>query len=301
MPSSPEKNRSKQGDCMKIASVKLHGERRLAVERRQQWFVLEPDSARPFRGISDWLEQAVSVSEVELISLSEQGRWVPVTLSERDLLPPVIRPGKVICIGKNYEDHAREMASEPPDLPIVFSKFASAIVGPGEPISLPEISDSVDFEAELVVVIGRPGRDICREEALAHVLGYTVGNDISARDWQKGRPGGQWLLGKTFDTFAPLGPWLVTPDELGDPHDLEIVCELNGERMQQARTSQLIFPIDYLISHLSQFFSLQAGDVIYTGTPAGVGAGRKPPLFLQRGDQLRVEIEKIGALCNPVV
>jgi len=286
---------------MKIASVKLNGEIRLAVERNEQWVVLEPDSARPFRGISDWLEQAASVSAVELISLLEQGRWTPVTLSERDLLPPVVRPGKVICIGKNYEDHAREMASEPPGLPIVFSKFSSAIVGPGEPISLPEISESVDFEAELVVVIGRPGRNICREEALGHVLGYTVGNDISARDWQKGRPGGQWLLGKTFDTFAPLGPWLVTPDELGDPHDLEIVCELNGQRMQQARTSQLIFPIDYLISHLSQFFLLQAGDVIYTGTPAGVGAGRTPPLFLQRGDQLRVEIEKIGALCNPVV
>ncbi|MCH2180521.1 MAG: fumarylacetoacetate hydrolase family protein [Mariniblastus sp.] len=286
---------------MKIASVSLRGESRLAVERDQQWAVLEPEAGRPVQGISDWLEQVAPVSEPELIAVLEQGRWETVALSELDLLPPVARPGKVICIGKNYEDHAREMESEPPGLPIVFSKFASAIVGPGQPIVLPEISQSVDFEAELVVVIGRSGRHIRQENALDHVLGYTAGNDISARDWQKGRPGGQWLLGKTFDTFAPLGPWLVTPDELGNPHDLEIVCELNGQRMQHARTGQLIFPVDYLVAHLSKFFSLQAGDLIFTGTPAGVGAGRTPPVFLKPGDQLTVQIEKIGTLSNPVV
>jgi len=133
------------------------------------------------------------------------------------------------------------------------------------------------------------------------VFGYTAGNDISARDWQKGRPGGQWLLGKTFDTFAPLGPWIVTPDEIGDPHSLEIRCELNGQTMQRARTDQLIFPIDFLISHLSSLFRLEPGDLILTGTPAGVGAGRKPPIFLKQGDELRVHIEKIGTLYNRVI
>lgn len=287
---------------MKIASVLFQGEQRVAVERDREWWLFESRPAGVASGVSGLIQQIVvsSRSSPGDFLLSER-RLESVAESDIRFLAPLTTPGKVICIGKNYEDHAREMGSESPDLPIVFSKFASAIIGPGDPIVLPAISQSVDFEAELVVVIGRPGRHIRREASFEHVFGYTVGNDISARDWQKDRPGGQWLLGKTFDTFAPLGPWIVTADEIGNPHDLDIRSELNGKMMQHARTNQLIFPIDQLISHLSNFFRLEPGDLIFTGTPAGVGAGRKPPVFLKSGDELKVHIEKIGTLHNRVV
>ena len=165
---------------------------------------------------------------------------------------------------------------------------------------LPPISQKVDFEAELVVVIGKQGRNIERSQAMSHVFGYCCGNDISARDWQKEKPGGQWLLGKTFDGFAPLGPCIVTADEIPDPHRLEIMLRLNGETMQHSNTSHLIFPIDFLIEHLSKFVTLHPGDLIFTGTPEGVGAGRTPPVFLKSGDVLKVEIEGIGTLGNNI-
>jgi 2-keto-4-pentenoate hydratase/2-oxohepta-3-ene-1,7-dioic acid hydratase in catechol pathway len=193
------------------------------------------------------------------------------------------------------------MGGEVPELPVVFSKFSTSVIGPEVNIELPGISSQVDYEAELVVVIGKPGRNIPIDQAMQHVLGFTCGNDVSARDWQKGRPGGQWLLGKTFDTFAPIGPWIVTADFLPDPHNLDIEMRLNGEVMQSASTSLLIYRIDFLIQHLSQFFALEPGDLIFTGTPAGVGAGRTPPLFLKSGDVCEVEIGGIGILRNQVV
>ncbi len=216
-------------------------------------------------------------------------------------LAPVPRPPKVICIGKNYADHAAEMGGESPELPIVFSKFSSSVVGPNHPVVLPKISQQVDYEAELVVVMGKPGKHIPRDEAMSHILGYTCGNDVSSRDWQKGRPGGQWLLGKSFDTFAPIGPWLTTAEEIADPHALEVQLRLNGMVMQQASTRLLLYPLDYLISHLSQFFELETGDLIFTGTPAGVGAGRNPPIFLQAGDVTEVEISGLGILSTTYI
>lgn len=224
-----------------------------------------------------------------------------VDVSGIEWLPPALPQSKVICIGKNYADHAREMGGEAPELPVVFSKFSSCLIGHRQPIVLPRISAQVDWEAELVVVIGRRGRSIQREQAMQLVAGYCCGNDVSARDWQKDRPGGQWLLGKTFDTFGPLGPFLVTADEVPDPHQLTIELRLDGERMQRSSTSQLIYPIDYLIAHLSQFLTLEPGDLIFTGTPAGVGAGRTPPRFLQPGETVEVEISGLGKLRNPVV
>ncbi|MEZ6096345.1 MAG: fumarylacetoacetate hydrolase family protein [Pirellulaceae bacterium] len=212
------------------------------------------------------------------------------------LISPVPRPNKVICVGKNYADHASEMGSGAPELPIIFSKFSSAVVGPNCPVEIPAIATQVDYEAELVVVIGKPGKNIPRLNALGHVLGYTCGNDVSARDWQKGRPGGQWLLGKTFDSFAPVGPWLVTADEIENPHELDVSLTLNGEKMQSASTSSMLYPVDQLISHCSQFFTLEFGDLIFTGTPAGVGAGRNPPVFLKAGDETCVSISKLGDL-----
>lgn len=214
---------------------------------------------------------------------------------------PISGVEKLICIGKNYAEHAREMGGQPPELPVVFNKFPSTITAPGAEIRLPKISQQVDFEAELVVVIGKPGRNIAREHSMDHVFGFCCGNDITARDWQKGKPGGQWLLGKTFDTFAPLGPAIVTRDEISDVSNLKIKLRLNGEVMQDSNTSQLIFPVDFLISHISQFVTLREGDLIFTGTPPGVGAGRNPPVFLKPGDRLAVEIEGLGTLQNSVV
>ncbi|MFO0869848.1 MAG: fumarylacetoacetate hydrolase family protein [Pirellulales bacterium] len=217
------------------------------------------------------------------------------------LLAPIPDPEKVICIGLNYADHAAESGVAIPTEPVVFNKFPTAVHAPGAAIVLPRCTDKVDYEAELVVVIGQGGRHIPQEQALAHVAGYTCGHDVSARDWQLQKPGGQWLLGKTFDTFAPFGPALVTPDEVGDPGKLDIALRVDGVTLQNSNTRQLIFPIDRLISYVSGVCTLKPGDVIFTGTPPGVGAARKPPIYLRAGNRVEVEIERLGVLENPVV
>jgi len=240
-----------------------------------------------------------SCQKIEELALPSPSR-TPVPLDQVQLRPPLTHPQKILCVGRNYREHAGEMGADVPDIPVIFNKLPSSLIGPGDAIQLPRISDQVDYEAELVVVIGKPGRQIAREQAPHHVFGYTCGNDISARDWQKGRPGGQWLLGKTFDSFAPLGPWIVTRDELPQLDALQIQLRLNGQVMQQAKFSELIFDVPFLIEHLSKFVTLQPGDLIFTGTPSGVGAARTPPVFLKPGDELQVEIEQIGQLGNPV-
>jgi 2-keto-4-pentenoate hydratase/2-oxohepta-3-ene-1,7-dioic acid hydratase in catechol pathway len=218
------------------------------------------------------------------------------------LLAP-IEPVNVICIGQNYAKHAAEMGSEAPPRPVVFMKLTSALNHPGGAIRLPACSHGpeVDYEAELAVVIGKPGRDIPEAEALDHVLGYTCGNDVSARWWQKKGCGGQWIRGKGFDSFCPLGPAMVTADEIPDPQALTLTTTLNGEVMQDGETSDMIFPVAELIAFLSQDTTLLAGTVILTGTPSGVGAGRTPPVFLKPGDEVTIEIERIGKLTNHVV
>jgi 2-keto-4-pentenoate hydratase/2-oxohepta-3-ene-1,7-dioic acid hydratase in catechol pathway len=217
------------------------------------------------------------------------------------LLAPVPKPDKVICIGLNYADHARESGVEAPPEPVVFNKFVTAVAAHEQPIVLPRLSNQPDYEAELVAVIGIGGRHIPREDALRHVAGYCCGHDVSARDWQLHKPSKQWLLGKSFDTFAPFGPELVTADEVGDPHQLRIQFRLSGRTLQDSTTAQLIFKIDQLVSYISDICTLTPGDVIFTGTPPGVGAARKPPVFMQPGDVAEVEIERIGVLRNPVI
>jgi 2-keto-4-pentenoate hydratase/2-oxohepta-3-ene-1,7-dioic acid hydratase in catechol pathway len=215
-----------------------------------------------------------------------------------------IEPVNLFCIGKNYLEHAAESDDgTAPARPIVFMKPTSSLNHPGDPISLPACSPQpeVDYEGELAVVIGTPGRDIPKARALEHVLGYTIGHDVSARWWQKIGGSGQWVRGKGFDTFCPLGPVLVTADEIPDPQALAITTTLNGQVMQQGNTSDMIFPVDELIAFLSQDTTLLPGTVILTGTPAGVGAARKPPVFLQHGDEVSIEIDPIGKLTNPVV
>ena len=221
--------------------------------------------------------------------------------SEVGIHAPILNPEKVIAVGLNYLDHAKESGMEPPKNPIFFSKYASSIVGPGGAVVIPpaDVTQKVDYEVELAVVIGRAAKNVSVDEAMDYVFGYTIMNDVSARDLQF--EDGQWVKGKALDTFAPMGPWIVTKDEIPDPHNLRIVMALNGEVVQDSNTSQLIFKVPQLIAYFSRLFTLRPGDVISTGTPPGVGMARKPPRFLKPGDTMVAEIQGIGALQNPVV
>ena len=222
-------------------------------------------------------------------------RW-----EDLDLCLPTPTPTKILCVGLNYADHAREFNDPIPEEPVVFCKPLSTMLAPGGAIEIPPVSEKIDYEAELVVVIGKEGRNIPEQNAMYYVLGYTCGNDVSSRDWQKGKPAGQWFLGKSFDTFAPIGPILVTKDEIPNPNKLKIESRLNGQVMQSSNTSNFIFPIEKLISYISQVMTLEPGDLIFTGTPGGVGERRNPPVYLKPGDTIEVEIEKIGTLSNTV-
>jgi 2-keto-4-pentenoate hydratase/2-oxohepta-3-ene-1,7-dioic acid hydratase in catechol pathway len=226
-----------------------------------------------------------------------KGLLIPLRTAK--LRAPIPHPQKITCIGLNYADHAREQGSEPPAAPIFFLKSHNTICGPGDPIKLPPNSVKVDYEAEFAVVIGKRGRRIPESEAPKYIAGYTVLHDVSARDMQFSD--GQWYRGKSCDTFAPTGPWIVTADEIPDPNNLRISLTLNGEIMQDSSTSNLIFKVPFLISYLSQSVTWEVGDLISTGTPPGVGVFRKPPVFLKAGDTVSVSVEGIGTLTNPVV
>lgn len=214
-----------------------------------------------------------------------------------------VAPTDILCIGLNYRRHAEEGGQAIPEWPVLFMKTSSAVQNPGDPIVLPTRlrSDMVDYECELAVVIGKPCKNVSKAEALGYVLGYTCANDVSARDWQLKKGGSQWCRGKTFATFAPMGPCLVTADEIPNPNTLGIKTILNGQTMQDWNTNDMIFDVATLIEFLSGSTLLLPGTVILTGTPHGVGAARKPPVFLKAGDTVTIEIEKIGALTNPVV
>lgn len=221
-----------------------------------------------------------------------------IALDQVRLLAPLPRPGKILAIGLNYRDHARETGNKIPEVPIVFSKAVTAVIGPGAAIEIPPVSTLIDYEGELAVVIGRPAKRVNRRDALDHVAGYTVMNDVTARDYQA-RSG--HCMGKSFDTFAPMGPALVTSDEIRDPSILELRTVLSGEQVQRSTTGNLIFDVPALIEYISAGVTLEPGDVISTGTPAGVGYRRDPRRFLRPGDTVRVEISSIGALENPVI
>lgn len=218
---------------------------------------------------------------------------------EVKLHAPVPRPGKFICIGLNYKDHAIESGMDIPELPTVFTKYGNAVCGPGDPIVLPAVSKQVDYEAELAFVIGRRAKNVKAADWKNYVFGYTCVHDVSARDYQLATS--QWTIGKTFDTFGPMGPELVGRDEVTDPHNLRIGFDLNGETLQDSNTRQFVFDIPYLVEYLSTVMTLAPGDVVSTGTPPGVGFARKPPVFLKPGDECVVWIEGIGALRNPCI
>lgn len=215
------------------------------------------------------------------------------------LLAPLPRPPKILCAGLNYRDHAAEAKMEIPSVPTIFSKYSNTIIGPGAPVILPRNSSKPDYEAELAFVVGLGGRHIPADRWRDHVFGYMCFNDVSARDFQLATS--QWLMGKTFDGFAPTGPWVTTADEIQDPHALSIELFLNGERMQASNTGEMIFKIPELIAFISSVLTLEPGDIVATGTPAGVGFSKKPPRWLRPGDEMAVRIEGLGELRNPVV
>ena len=273
-------------DGQRLPAVRLDGE---IVGLREAGFdsmlSLVAGGAAALERVTQWIARAPATC-----------RWAP---GQVGLLAPIPRPPKVICIGLNYREHAAESKKEVAAVPTVFCKFPTAVIGPGEPIVLPKNSAKPDYEAELAVVVGIGGRHIPEDRWREHVFGYTMLNDVSARDFQMATS--QWIMGKTFDTFAPLGPAIVTADEIADPQNLAISLVLSGEVMQDANTREMIFPVRRLIAFLSSVFTLEPGDVIATGTPPGVGFARNPPRWLRPGDVVTVRVEGLGELTNPVV
>jgi acylpyruvate hydrolase len=235
--------------------------------------------------------------EVNDKTLNQQG--IVYALDRVSLLPPVLRPDKVICLGLNYRAHAAEAGLAVPDYPVLFHKVSGSLIGHLRPIVVPRISSQIDYEGELAIIIGKRGKYIAEDEALSYVAGYTVANDVSARDLQFRTS--QWTTGKMLDTFGPLGPALVTRDEVPDPHALAIKTTLNGQVMQDGNTAQMIFRIPYIVSYISEIATLEPGDVIMTGTPPGIGNTRTPQVFMKPGDTITVEIERLGVLSNPLV
>jgi 2-keto-4-pentenoate hydratase/2-oxohepta-3-ene-1,7-dioic acid hydratase in catechol pathway len=224
-----------------------------------------------------------------------------IPLSDVRLLPPVSSPDKIVCVGLNYRGHCEEQNRPIPQEPLFFSKWSSCIVGPNAEIKHPSITNELDWEVELAVIIGKRARDVRPTDAMDHVFGFTVAQDITARDWQKKKNGGQWLLGKSMDGSCPLGPSVVLKEVVADPHALPIRCKVNGKVKQDGNTNELIHKIDYLVSYLSHCCTLLPGDVLLTGTPAGVGVFRNPQEFLKPGDVIESEIEGIGVLKNTIV
>jgi 2-keto-4-pentenoate hydratase/2-oxohepta-3-ene-1,7-dioic acid hydratase in catechol pathway len=264
---------------------------------------IDGDTIVPLRGVADM------VSLIASGTLPRDGE-APRPVAEVTLLAPILRPRRnVFCVGWNYSEHFTEgmktrgpdALQQIPDHPALFSKNPAAVVGPGTPVWHPApISDQLDWEVELAVVIGRGGRDIAAADALDHVFGYTIGNDVSVRDVQRQWHGGQWFKGKNFDTHLPLGPWIVTADEIPDPQSLRIRSSINGVSKQDSSTKHMVFDVRRIIAELSMGLTLEAGDVILTGTPEGVGMGRTPPEWLKVGDLMELEIERIGILRNPI-
>ena len=285
---------------MRLATIQTADGPRAAVLHGMHYVDLYATDPRLPAGLRRLLEMGPAGLELAQ-QAARRPDAVKYEASRVTFLPPVTDPRKIVCIGLNYRDHAAESGAPIPKDPVLFSKYATALVGHDAPIVLPSVSGEVDFEAELVVVVSKGGRHLTPEQAKGHIAGYTVGHDVSARDWQLNKPGKQWMAGKTFDTFAPVGPMLVTPEEVPDPHNLGIRLRLNDQTMQDSNTKQLIFGVDELIAYLSQVFTLEPGDLIFTGTPPGVGMARKPPVWLKPGDVVDVEIDHLGTLRNPVV
>jgi acylpyruvate hydrolase len=288
---------------MKLVTFLYGGEHRLGalLDRDEDQVVADLNLLDPHlpTSIIQFLVGGESLRRLAEERLAQYDRDRGLPLAEVRLCAPIPNPGKIMCVGINYRDHAEETKARLRDYPTIFAKYTNTVNSPGGDIVIPRVTDQVDYEAELAVVIGRRGRYISAETAFEYVAGYMPFHDVSARDFQ--RRTSQWTVGKSFDTFAPMGPAMVTVDEVPDPDDLNIRMRLNGEVMQNSNTRHLIFPIPALIEYVSQAMTLDPGDIIATGTPGGVGFVREPPRFLKPGDIAQVEIDGIGVLTNPVV
>lgn len=255
-----------------------------------------PNDMRAFLELGD-----DAIKAARRLATKRNAKTLGVPLAAVKLMAPITNPSKVIAIGLNYMDHVRESGGKPPAIATMFAKYPSSIIGPGDAIRWdPAVTSKVDFEAELAVVIGTRAKGVAEADAYDYIAGYTICHDVSARDLQIEK-GDQWIMGKSLDTFCPLGPYLVTRDEIADPHKLDIRCLVNGVAYQDSNTKELIYRIPYLIAYLSRGLTLLPGDVITTGTPHGVGAFRKPPVFLKNGDVTTVEVEGLGSLTNPCI
>jgi len=282
------------------------------LEAKGEWVKGEPqlDSFRKLEGTykdaldllicePDWVSRTIARLEVDSLLLQEcREKRALIPVSDAVLGPPVTSPGKILAVGLNYAAHARETNAKLPESPLIFSKCTTALIGPGHDIRLPRISDKVDYEGELAVIIGRRATSVRADRAYEYVAGYSVMNDVTARDLQRREH--QWVRAKGLDTFAPCGPWMVTRDEISDPNNLDIELRVNGEVRQKSNTSDLIFKVPELIEFITQDLTLRPGDIITTGTPSGVGFTMQPPIFLKAGDLVEITIEKIGTLVNPV-
>jgi 2-keto-4-pentenoate hydratase/2-oxohepta-3-ene-1,7-dioic acid hydratase in catechol pathway len=249
-------------------------------------------------GFADAVD-AIGKGAAALRHAAETSKLARIPAGQARLLAPIPSPPRIFCVGLNYRDHAIESKMEIPKVPTIFLKLPSAVVGPEEAVRIPSLTRQPDYEAEFAIVIGKPGRGIAREQWLEHVFGYTILNDVSARDVQLATS--QWTLGKSFDTFCPIGPAIVTKDEIADPHELDVRMTIGGEVLQHSNTRELIFKAPELIAYISSVTPLQAGDIISTGTPAGVGLGRNPQRWLKPGEVMTAEVDGLGRLTNPVV
>lgn len=271
---------------MKLVTYEFEGTQRSGVVREDDILDLGPQP------LQDWLCRPGDI-EVALASARVYSR------ENIRLHQPILRPGKILAIGLNYYDHASETGRKPPETQLWFNKQATAAHGPYEPVNLPIVSDKLDYEAELVVIIGKRGKHVPEDRAMEIVAGFSCGNDFSVRDWQRASP--TMIMGKGFDTHAPFGPWIVTPDEVGSIDELGVRCYVNDEQRQSGRVGDMMFNIAQQIAHLTAAFTLEPGDVIFTGTPSGVGVAHIPPTFLKIGDRVRVEIDRIGMIENEIV
>jgi 2-keto-4-pentenoate hydratase/2-oxohepta-3-ene-1,7-dioic acid hydratase in catechol pathway len=285
---------------MRFATLITPGGPRACIRRGDHYVDVNQTDASLPNSVRAWIAGGPALlQKVAAVAARQDALAYPV--KGANFGAPIQDPQKIICIGLNYRDHAHEQNIPVPREPVVFCKFVTALTGHGQPIELPSVSNKVDFEAELVAVMGAGGRNIPEVDGHKHIAGYMAGHDVSARDWQKEKDGKQWLCGKSFDTFAPTGPEFITADEVADAHQLPIRLRLNGQVMQESNTNQLIFSLPKLIAYVSQVCTLAPGDLIFTGTPPGVGDARKPPVYMKPGDVAEVEIEGLGVLRNPVV
>jgi ureidoglycolate lyase len=281
---------------MKLTTFSAGGEPELGVVEGER--VISLSRAAP-RLASDMIDLIRRWAEVEPEARRIAGTGGGALLSEVRLMAPIRRPGKIMAMGLNYADHIEEANLGRPEHQTWFSKAATAANGPFDPIHRPKASAQLDYEAELVAVVGAGGRHIAKADAPATVFGFCAGDDVSVRDWQLRTS--QWVIGKSFDTHAPFGPWITTADEIGDPHALSIRAIVNGEVRQDSNTCNLVFNVWDQVAFISEALTLEPGDLIYTGTPGGVGMAMKPPRYLKAGDRVRIEIERLGAIENPVI